>query len=77
MSLRSPLIQIIVLLVGLIIGSFVDRAGLPVALMEVRLPLVLVLVIAVGYLELQLRQSRAARQLVRQESEMPAHERVR
>ncbi len=56
MSLRSPLMQIICLLAGLLCVSFVARPGLPTALEAVRLPLALVLAVALGYLALQLQQ---------------------
>ncbi len=58
MALRSQLMPIILLIVASIIGSFVSGPGLPTALMEVRLPLVLLLVVALGYLQLQVQLSR-------------------
>ena len=77
MSLRSQLIQIILLLVVLIVGSFVARPGLPVALMEVRLPLVLVLAVALGYFEFQRRLNFRCRPLVQQDNEAALRERYR
>ena len=77
MSLRSPLIQIICLLVGLLCVSFVARPGLPAALAEVRMPLVLVLVVALGYLELQLRQEPPLQQVLQQFAPDEARERRR
>lgn len=77
MSLRPQLIQIILLLVVLIVASFVARPGLPVALIEVRLPLVMVLAVALGYLQLQLGQNARSQKLAVQNNEAACHERYR
>ena len=77
MSLRTPLIQIILLLAGLVSGSFVSRSGLPVALMEVRLPLVLVLIVALSYLYWQVQLPSPVPQPIRNEDEGRAQEHTR
>lgn len=56
MSLRMPLVQIILLIVGLLVASFLSITGLSVVLAEVRTLLVMVLGVAVLYLGLMLRQ---------------------
>lgn len=56
MSLRMPLVQIILLIVGLLVASVLPITGLSVVLAEVRLLLVLVLGVALLYLGLMLRQ---------------------
>lgn len=56
MSLRMPLVQIILLIVGLLVTSVLPITGLSVVLAEVRLLLMLVLGVALLYLGLMLRQ---------------------
>lgn len=56
MSLRMPLVQIILLIVGLLVCSVLPITGLAAVLAEVRLLLVMVLGVAVLYLGLLLRR---------------------
>lgn len=56
MSLRMPLVQIILLIVGLLVASVLPITGLSVVLAEVRTLLVMVLGVALVYLGLMLRQ---------------------
>lgn len=56
MSLRMPLVQIILLIVGLLVCSVLPISGLAVVLAEVRLLLVMVLGVAVLYLGLLLHR---------------------
>ena len=71
MLLRVPLIQIILLNIALLVVSLLDLHGLSPALAEVRLPLVMVLGVAVLYLGLLLRNDRAQLLPVRQEDDWP------
>ncbi len=75
MSWRSPLIQIMCLVVGLLCVSFVAWPGLPEALAEVRIPLVLVLAVALVYLALQ--QKPRLQQVLQQFAPDESHERRR
>lgn len=49
MLLRTPLVQIMLLIVGLIVTSFLPIVGLAAALAEVRLLLLMVLGVAIMY----------------------------
>lgn len=57
MSLRMPLLQIMMLIVGLIVASFLAIPGLSAALAEVRLLLVMVLGVATLYLGIVQRRT--------------------
>lgn len=57
MSLRMPLLQIMMLIVGLMIASFLAIPGLSAALAEVRLLLVMVLGVATLYLGILQRRT--------------------
>lgn len=56
MSLRVPLVQIILLIVGLLLCSLLSISGLSAVLAEVRLPLLMVLGVALLYAGLLQRQ---------------------
>jgi hypothetical protein len=60
MSLRMPLVQIILLIVGLLVCSALPITGLAVVLADVRLLLLMVLGVAALYLGLMLRRGEQA-----------------
>lgn len=60
MSFRMPLLQIIALTMGLLLASVLPIPGLSLALAAVRLPLIMVLGVAVLYLGMLLRREELA-----------------